>query len=177
MNRTACALRFLPGHLEAGEVVRTLHEGELGIGRRRGAGTMAAGPAVSRRDDTAAIRIEDHACVGTGVRGTAALWRAVDLDVSRVIGRRATAAVLRRALVLARRTHGWMPEPADGASLDECVRALAEALGPRRPEESRAGRRTVEARFHDLLSSLVGPALAAQLLQAAWAARPCERAP
>lgn len=107
----------------------------------------------------------------SGAQGTIALWRAVDLDVSALIGQRGTAAVLRRALVIVRRTHGWMFEPSDDTDFDACVHTLSDALASRAPEERASGQRALETAFHDLLASLVGAALAAQLLRAAWSQR------
>jgi len=107
----------------------------------------------------------------SGDQGTIALWRAVDLDVSAVIGHRGTAAVLRRALVVMRRTHGWMSEPSDDTDFDACVQALSNVFASRAPEERVSGQHTLETAFHDLLASLVGARLAAQLLRAGWTER------
>jgi hypothetical protein len=101
-------------------------------------------------------------------RGTIALWRPVDLDVSAVIGHRGTAAVLRRALATVRRTHGWLPDPSDGASFDVCVKSLDDALEGRGKEEAAAGVLAVQMDFRSLLATLVGNALTGQLLGAAW---------
>jgi DNA-binding GntR family transcriptional regulator len=100
-----------------------------------------------------------------------ALWLAVDLDVSAVIGQRGTAAVLRRALVVMRRTHAWMSEPSDDTDFDACVHALSNVFASRAPEERVSGQHALETAFHDLLASLVGAPLAAQLLRAGWAER------
>ena len=104
-------------------------------------------------------------------------WRVVDVDLSEVIGRRGTAAVLRRALAMARRTHGWLPVPAPDAEFDACMRALTCALADRRPEDCSAGRRALEATFHELLSTLLGVELTGQLLQASLAAHPAANTP
>jgi len=110
------------------------------------------------------------------VQGAAALWRAVDLDLSPIIGRRGTAALFQRALFLTWRTHDWMPEQSGEASFDACLEALTKTLAGRQPEEAVAARRALESTFHDLLSSLVGAALTTQLLRAAWAHRAAEEA-
>ncbi len=133
--------------------------------------TIAAAVDGSLIDDSAAERHAIAASADLDVRDTIALWRAVDLDVSAVIGQRGTTAVLRRAVVVARRTHEWMSEPADDVDFDACVRAVGDAFASQAPEQRASGRHTLEAAFHDLLASLVGAALAAQLLRAAWAER------
>jgi hypothetical protein len=108
---------------------------------------------------------------GTPAVGSHAHWRMVDVALSGVIGQRGAAAVLRRAMILTRRTHGWMPEPSDETGFGGCVRRLDEALASQATEESRTGQAALEAVFHDLIGSLVGGALATQLLRAAWIVR------
>jgi len=117
-------------------------------------------------DDTAAAQGATAASAGPALHATIARWRAVDVEVSAVIGQRGCAAVLRRTLVMTRRTHGWMHEPSDEAGFEACVLALGDALAGQASEESMAGNHALEAAFHDLLSSLVGGALATQLLRA-----------
>ena len=134
-------------------------------------GTIAATTDRSTADAATAMRSASTESADSGVQDTIALWRAVDLDVSAVIGQRGTAAVLRRALFVMRRTHGWMSEPADDTDFDACVSTLSDALADQVPEERASGQHALEAAFHDLLASLVGAALAAQLLRAAWSER------
>jgi len=114
--------------------------------------------------DAAAVR---GGSAGPADPGTIVLWRAVDLDVSAVIGQRGTAAVLQRAMVITRRTHGWMSASPDDVDFDACVRIVNAAFASQAPEERVSGQRALEAAFHDLLASLVGATLAAQLLRAA----------
>ena len=133
-------------------------------------GTIATATNVATGDDAAAAKSAHAASAARQAQGTIARWRAVDHDVSAVIGHRGTAAVLRRALTTTRRAHGWMPAPAEDASFDACVRALSDALAGQAPEASGAGRLSLEAAFRDLLASLVGGALTTQLLRAAWIA-------
>lgn len=134
-------------------------------------GTIATATDISTSEDATAVLRANSASPGTEIQAAIALWRAVDLDVSAVIGHRGTAAVLRRALTMARRTHGWMPEPVDDASLDACVFALSDALASQAPAVSGAANHALEGTFRDLLASLVGSTLTTQLLRAAWTAR------
>ena len=124
------------------------------------------GTITTATDDSTAAQGSTTASADPSMHATIALWRAVDLEVSAVIGPRGSAAVLRRTLVMTRRTHGWMHEPSDEAGFEACVLALGEALAGQASEESVAGRLALEAAFRDLLSSLVGGALATQLLRA-----------
>lgn len=152
------------------QVSRSDPTASLALVTHRSAKIAAAtgGPMV---DDAAAVRSASAESADSGAQGTIALWRAVDLDVSAVIGQRGTAAVLRRALVVMRRTHGWMSDPADDTDFDACLHSLADTLASQAPEERASGQRALEAAFHDLLASLVGAALATQLLRAAWSER------
>ena len=118
-------------------------------------------------DDTTAAQGATTASADPATHVTIALWRAVDLQVSALIGRRGSAAVLRRTLAVTRRTHGWLHEPSDDAGFEACVLALSAALAGQAHEESAAAGRALEAAFHDLLSSLVGAMLTTQLLGAA----------
>ena len=128
-------------------------------------------PAPSRQGLSAAANGANVSKSATSAVGSNAHWRTVDVALSGVIGQRGAAAVLRRAMILARRTHAWMPEPPDGRGFGGCVRQLGEALAGQVAAESRTGQATLEAIFHDLVGSLVGGALATRLLRAAWAAR------
>ncbi len=136
-------------------------------------GTRMLAPPADRLavDEATAVRGARADVPGAGTPLAIALWRAVDLDVSAVIGRRGTAAVLRRALVVVRRTHGWMSEPPDDDDFDACLHALIDVLASQAPEERVSGQHALEFAFHDLLASLVGGVLAAQLLRTAWFVR------
>ena len=122
-------------------------------------------------DDATGARGASAEPADSGAQGTIAHWRVVDRDVSAVIGQRGTAAVLRRALAVMRRTHGWMPDPADDADFDACLHGLTDTLASPASEQRASGHRALEAAFHDLLASLVGAALATQLLRTAWSER------
>lgn len=106
------------------------------------------------------------------VQEATAYWRAVDLDLSPVIGRRGTAALFQRALFMTRRTHAWLPEQSGDVPFDAGLQVWAEALAGQAPDAADAARRALTATFHDLLASLIGAALTAQLLRAARAHRP-----
>lgn len=107
------------------------------------------------------------------------LWRAVDRDLSPVIGRRGMTAVLRRALFTARRTHPWLPAPPEDAGLDACIESLARAFSDQcahEADEADAATHLLEAAFREQLASLVGAKLTARLLRTAWSVHPARHA-
>ena len=106
--------------------------------------------------------------------GTIAPWRAIGPGVSALIGHRGSVAVLRRALAVARRTHGWLPEPPVDCGFDACVESLGDALGDRCAGEVGEGGLAVQVAFRGLLASLVGAALTEQLLGAVGTVRPAQ---
>ena len=140
-------------------------------------GRTGTGPRCARPDALASLRAvlamppscqDLPATWATGEaspQGDDAPWRAVESGLSAVVGPRGAAAILRQALVTARRTHGWMPELPEDASFDAGMRALDQAVAARRPAEASAGRHALETTFDALLSSFVGAALAARLLR------------
>lgn len=136
---------------------------------RSASGADAGGPATA-----AAIPPRPDAATAVKDGVTTALWRQADLDVAPVIGHRGTAAVVRSALATARRTHGWLPEPSDDASVDMCVKLLNDTLHGRGAQEAVAAALAVQIAFHSLLGSLVGAELTIQLLGAAWPACPVQ---
>ena len=101
----------------------------------------------------------------------AALWRAVDGDLSPVIGRRGTLALHRRATSLVRRSLAWLPEPTEQDSLEDCLVQLCSVLATRSVDETHSATLALESEFHDLLASLIGASLTTLLLRSAWALR------
>jgi hypothetical protein len=100
-----------------------------------------------------------------------ALWRAVEGDLSPVLGRRATLALHRRALFLTRVHIAWLPDPTDQDSLQDCLTQLAQTLATRSAVDADAAALALEQAFHDLLASLIGAGLTTQLLRSAWSLR------
>ena len=99
------------------------------------------------------------------------LWRAVNRDLSPVIGQRGVTAVLGRALRTTRRTHAWLPDLPGDLAFENCMQALASAFSGQWPEESNTARRALEDTFHDQLVSLVGAGLTKELLRTDWSHR------
>ena len=98
-----------------------------------------------------------------GVDRVIALWRAVELELSPIVGRRATLAMLLRAMSLNRTGFGWLHIPEDIDDPESAIASLRLAFSLRPPEEGAAAADALSMTFGELLSSLVGPALARQL--------------
>ena len=92
-----------------------------------------------------------------------ALWRAADLDLSPIVGRRGTLAMLLRALSLNRAEFDWLSVQEDVADVDDAIACLRCAFSLREPPEVDAAADALSTTFVELLSALVGPALSAQL--------------
>ena len=108
----------------------------------------------------------DAPCAGTGGLGVdrvIALWRTAELELSPIIGRRGALAMLRRAMSLNRTGFGWLHIPEDIDDLEGAIASLRRAFCLRPPEEGDAAAQALLMTFGELLSSLVGPALARQL--------------
>lgn len=100
-----------------------------------------------------------------GIDGAIALWRAADVDLSPIVGRRGALAVLRRALALNRPAFEWLPALEDVLDSEDGIARLQAAVAGRPPDEADAAASALSATLHDLLASLVGAALARQLLR------------
>jgi hypothetical protein len=97
-----------------------------------------------------------------------AVWRDIDLALHPIIGHRGVAALYNRSLRLAAATHPWLTldHPDALAAID--VAALRADLLQHTAVEAAAAGTALFRSFEQLLASLVGPALTAQLLQSVW---------
>ena len=103
------------------------------------------------------------------IAGTiAGAWRQIGLAMSPVIGQRGAAALYKRSLHLAGTTHRCLaPVNADGLA-DADLDALKNVLARQSAADAAAAGTSLLLSFHDLVGSLIGPALSAQLLGAVW---------
>ncbi len=115
-----------------------------------------------------------HVAAAMTTCAAGALWRQADLRVSSIIGYRGTAAVLQGAAATTRRTHRWLPEPSDDASVVAYVTALNDSLDGREAQDAAAAAMAVQVAFRSLLGILVGAELTNQLLGAAWPVGPVQ---
>jgi hypothetical protein len=97
-----------------------------------------------------------------------AIWREVDLALHPIIGHRGVAALYNRSLRLAATTHPWLANGhADALAAIDVTALRADLLQQTAAEAAAAGSALFRS-FEQLLASLVGPALTAQLLQSVW---------
>lgn len=92
-------------------------------------------------------------------------WQATEAALWPIVGKAGVSALFQRSLVLAAKTHSWLP--ADSISVPDI--AVLQAVLARQPSDVAAdgGAAVLEA-FHDLLATLVGPSLTGRLLGSAW---------
>lgn len=102
-----------------------------------------------------------------GIGDVIALWRAADLDLSPVVGRRGALAILRRALASNQAAFGWLYVPDELQDFHAAIGPLCASFADRAPDEAQAAACALWSTFRDLLSSLVGEALAEQVLRSA----------
>ena len=97
-----------------------------------------------------------------------AACRDIDLELHPIIGHRGVAALFNRSLRLASADHPWLTRghPHALAAID--LTALRAALLQQPAAEAAAAGSALFRSFEQLLASLVGPALTAQLLQSVW---------
>jgi hypothetical protein len=97
-----------------------------------------------------------------------AVWTAIDVALSPVIGARGNAALYKRSLHLARAQHPWLAAAYDGAVQPGDYSALRTALAQQSATDASQGHEALLTTFHDLLADLIGRSLTRRLLQAAW---------
>jgi len=98
-----------------------------------------------------------------GIDRVVALWRAAELALSPIVGRRGSLAMLLRTLSLNRTGFGWLDLRGDTDDLESAIGSLRRAFSVRRAQEGDAAAQALSTSLVELLSSLVGPALAKQL--------------
>lgn len=97
-----------------------------------------------------------------------AVWRDIDEALHPIIGHRGVAALYNRSLRLASAAHPWLTSGHPDALAAIDVTALRADLLQHTPAEAAAAGAALFRSFEQLLASLVGPALTAQLLQSVW---------
>ena len=97
-----------------------------------------------------------------------ATWQAVDAALAPVIGTRGVAALYGRSLYLVRTAHPWLAELHQGPLTEMDLGLLGAALAQQDPVCAAAGAGDHLQSVFQLLESLIGPSLTAQLLGPAW---------
>lgn len=97
-----------------------------------------------------------------------AVWRDIDEALHPIVGHRGVAALYNRSLRLAAAAHPWLTRGHPDALTAIDVTALRADLLQQTAAEAAAAGAALCQSFEQLLASLVGPALTAQLLQSVW---------
>lgn len=97
-----------------------------------------------------------------------AVWVAIDVALSPVIGARGIAALYQRALHLASADHPWLAAVYEGALQPGDFTSLRAALSCQTGLRAAAAHDSMLQTFHDLLDNLIGQSLTQRLLQAVW---------
>ncbi len=97
-----------------------------------------------------------------------ALWRDIERQLTPIIGQRGVAALHGRSLFLTARVHPWLAVAPDRVALAMDLDALRAAVLQQDAAAAMHGCGDLFTSFHDLLSSMVGPALTDRLLRDVW---------
>lgn len=97
----------------------------------------------------------------------ARIWRQVEASLVPIIGPAGVAALYRRSVVLAGRSHPWVTELC-GESPAIDIAALTAVLALREGNTAALGGGELLETFYRLLAGVIGPALARRLLPFMW---------
>ena len=95
-------------------------------------------------------------------------WQAIDAALAPVIGGKGVSALYGRSLYLVRTAHPWLAELHQGPLTEMDFGLLGAALAKQDRVCAAAGAGDHLQSIFQLLESLIGPSLAAQLLGPAW---------
>lgn len=127
----------------------------------------------SQTSDEIAARLERRA--GTGANSEqvaasiAATLRGIEGALNPIIGTRGVAALYYRSVHLAGKTHPWLAAGSAGVPTAMDPSALTSLLVRQTSADAAAGGGLLLHTYHELLASLIGPALTEQLLHSVWA--------
>ena len=96
------------------------------------------------------------------------LWQQIDAVLVPIVGNRGVAALYKRSLFTAARTHHWLPSSPAELSSSADLPALQSALAERPSTEAALAGAHLLQNFHALLSDLIGPSLTERLLRSVW---------
>ena len=120
-----------------------------------------------------AVRVEPDADVAQFVAAVIATFNEIATVLAPIIGRGGVAALYKRSVHLASRTHPWLAEAAEDAEQPLLTFASLHAVLERQSQtQATEGGHHLLQVFRDLLASLIGPALTGQLLGTVWVAAP-----
>jgi hypothetical protein len=93
----------------------------------------------------------------------------IDTLLCPVFGQRGAAALYKRSLYLAGRTHEWLADSAQSFDPPVEFAVLRSLIAEQRNEAAYAGASAYLQSLYDLLAGMVGPSLTEQLLRPLWA--------
>ena len=96
-------------------------------------------------------------------------FQGIDQALTPIVGRRGVAALYKRSVHLAGRTHSWLAVPMEGVPTAMDVVSLTAALEGQSAADAAAAGALLLQTFHELLTTLVGPSLTERLLRPVWA--------
>jgi len=100
----------------------------------------------------------------------ASTLQGIDQALAPIIGKRGVAALYKRAVHLAGRTHSWLVVPMGGVPTAMDIAALTGAMQEQSAADAAAAGTLLLQTFHEVLTALVGPSLTERLLRPVWAA-------
>ncbi len=123
----------------------------------------------SRRIDAALARRSGNGASVEQVADTVvAMWHDIERELSPIVGTRGVAALHGRSLFLAARQFPWLNGAPDGGHLSMDMAALRAKIVRWQATEALQACGASFAVFHELLASMVGPALTERLLLPVW---------
>ena len=130
---------------------------EDGTAEAVGASGESGGARYALRADGTAQAVSDH---------TIAAWKSTAAALSPIIGSSSVSELYRRCLTSLGAAHAWLPSVSYAKTPESDWAALHASLSDRTPQEAAEVSAALFAAFDDLLASLIGPSLTAQLLHA-----------
>jgi hypothetical protein len=121
---------------------------------------------VTARDEVAACGHDANAA--QTAHALAATLQDIDAALAPIIGSRGVAALYQRSLHLAAKTHPWLAGAHEPAQVAIGLAALQSVVVQQSDADAALGSNALLQTFHQLLCSLIGPALTERLLRTVW---------
>lgn len=127
-------------------------------------------PSTESRRIAAALaqRVGPDADAATMADVVIAIWRDIERRLSPIVGTHGVAALHARSLFMAGKSYPWLCEQGDDSQQSLNLVALRSTLVARDAHEVHAACLALFVSFHELLASMVGPALTERLLLPVW---------
>ena len=95
-------------------------------------------------------------------------WQEIDDALSPILGHQGVAALYKRSLYLAAAAYPWLAGTFQGAHAAMDLPELKSVFAQQDSDNAAAAGGALLQTFHELLASLVGPALTQRLLRSVW---------